>query len=147
MNRRLHDVQNDLVLYRGETPGAGGMDVHGGYGETWTTNAEYAAGYADPPHGYVRKAILPHTAKRLVLVTIDAEGYSDYDWDGIEKLQTIVDEPYLNAMLQSNYKQLYDCWREEWTLALIQAGYDSIATLGFDGPEEYILNLLTLVHH
>ena len=136
--------ENDVVLYRGETPGAIGLDVHGGYGETWTTDANYAACYAKPPNGYVKKAILPHTAKRLVLVTVDAEGYNDYDWDGIEKLQTMVDTPYLKAMLQSNYTQLYDCWREEWTLALIQAGYDSIATIGFDGPEEYVLNLSVL---
>ena len=36
-------------------------------------------------------------------------------------------------------------WREEWTLASIQATYDSIATLEFDGAEEYILHLSRLI--
>jgi len=137
--------KSGITLYRGETPGAVGFDVHGGYGQTWTTDAKYAAGYADPPHGSVKEAILPCTAKRLVLVTSDDEGYSDYNLNGIETLQEITGVPYIKAMLESNYKQLYDSWREEWTLALIQAGYDSVATLGFDGPEEYVLNPSRLI--
>ena len=136
-----------ITLYRGETPGAAGFDVHGGYGQTWTTDAEYAAGYADPPHGYVKQAILPSTAKRLVLVTSDDEGFSDYNWRGIETLQEITGDHYIKAMLESNYKQLYDSWSAEWTLAVIRAGYDSIATLGFDGPEEYVLNPSALMQH
>jgi len=132
--------KSGITLYRGETPGAVGFDVHGGYGQTWTTDAKYAAGYADPPHGSVKEAILPCTAKRLVLVTSDDEGYSDYNWNGIETLQEITGDQYIKATLEANYKQLYDHWREEWTLAIIRAGYDSIATLGFDGPEEYVLN-------
>lgn len=137
--------KNAIILYRGETPGAVGLDVHGGYGQTWTTDAAYAARYADPPYGYVRQAILPDSAKRLVLVTTDEEGYSDYNWSGIETLQAITGSQYIKTMLESGYKQLYDVWSEEWTPAIIQAGYDSIATLGFDGPEEYVLNISVLV--
>lgn len=88
-----------------------------------------------------QEAILPFTAKRLVLITADDEEYSDYNWMGIEILQQIVGDHHIKVTLESNnYKQLYDIWCEEWTLAIIRAGYDSIATLGFDGPEEYVLN-------
>ena len=60
---------NGIRLFRGITPSAIGIDVHGRYGETWTTNRSYAQGYARPPHGYVMAAILHPSAKRLVLVT------------------------------------------------------------------------------
>ncbi len=33
-------MPEDIILYRGITPGAIGFDVHGGYGETWTTDPE-----------------------------------------------------------------------------------------------------------
>lgn len=105
---------NGITLYRGETPGSIGFDVHGGYGQTWTIDPEYATRYADPPYGYVKQAVLPYTAKWLVLVTTDREGYSDYNWSAIETLQEITGDYDIKAMLESNYKQVYDIWREEW---------------------------------
>lgn len=137
-----------ITLYRGLTPGALGMDVHGGYGETWTHDFDDAKGYARPPQGYVLEAVLPLTAKRLVLVTVDAEGYSDYIEDGIRLLAEIVQDPWLYDSLMFSRVAMWDQWEPEWTELLIQAGYDSIFTSGFDGPEEYVLkaNLLQFTY-
>lgn len=134
-----------ITLYRGFTPGTIGFDVHGGYGETWTTEYDHAVCYARGPQGYVKKANLPLEAKRLVLVIPDEENGSDYHWAGIAELETITGDRFIRKMLESHYGQLYDIWCEEWTEALIHAGYDSIATLGLEGPEEYVLNPAKLI--
>lgn len=123
---------NGVILYRGETPGTVGFDVHGGYGETWTVDPDHAAAYARGPDGYLKRAILPATAKRLVLAFAGTDGYSEINWDGIEELQRIAGEPYLRRTLQ--VRPLYEAWHEEMTLALVEAGYDSIATTGAEGP-------------
>lgn len=129
--------EDGLVLYRGETPGAIGFDVHGGFGRTWTTDEEHAAGY-----GTLRRAVLPATAKRLVLR--DPENDDDLNWDGIEELERITGDRNISKMLSGNW-QLYDIWQDEWTYKLIQAGYESVATYSIEGPEEYVLNDASLI--
>ena len=129
------------TLYRGITPGTFGIDVHGGYGETWARDFEHAKCYARLPHGYVLEAILRPSAKQLILTTEpDAEGFTDYVPEGIETLAEIVDYSWLSKNLLSGRSCLWEIWDEEWTEAVIKAGCDSIFTSGFDGPEEYVLN-------
>jgi DNA sulfur modification protein DndD len=125
-----------VTLFRGETPGAIGFDVHGGYGRTWTTDPEHAAGY-----GEVRQAVLPASLKRLVLVDPET---GDFNWDGIKELQQLTKAPSLVETVKAGY-QLFDIWNEEWTYILQQAGYDSIATYNIEGPEEYVLNSSKLI--
>jgi hypothetical protein len=134
-------MPEDLILYRGITPGAVGFDVHGGYGETWTTDPDLAAAYARGEGGYVMQASLPASAKRLVLVTPTDDG-GEYNWAGIEELVSVVQVPHLKRMFE--LAAPYEIWNDEWTLVLIEAGYQSIATAGLDGPEEYILNTAKL---
>lgn len=130
-----------ITLYRGITPHSLGLDVHGGYGETWTRDFEYAKGYARPPQGYVLEVILHPSARQLVLMTEpDAEGFTDYVPEGIQTLAQILDDGWLYNSLMSNHALLWELWEPEWTEAIIKAGYDSIFTGGFDGPEEYVLN-------
>lgn len=133
-------ISEGIRLFRGITPGALGLDVHGGYGETWAHDFAGAEGYARPPHGYVLEAILSPDAKRLVLVTIDEEGYSDYREEGIQELAQIVGDSMLCDHFLSWGGLLWDSWEPEWTETIKAAGYDSIFTGGFDGPEEYVLN-------
>jgi hypothetical protein len=130
-----------ITLYRGITPGSFGIDVHGGYGETWVRDFEHAKCYARSPEGYVLEAILYPSAKRLVLMTKpDEEGFTYYVPEGIQTLAQLVDYPWLYDSLQSGRRHLWEVWDEEWTEAVIKAGYDSVFTGGFDGPEEYVLN-------
>ena len=130
-----------IRLFRGITPGAIGLDVHGRYGETWSRSLAYAQRYARPPHGYVMEAILHPSAKRLVLITEeDADGFSEYVEAGIQELAQIVGDPMLCDHFLSWGGLLWESWEPEWTAAIKAAGYDSIFTGGFDGPEEYVLN-------
>ncbi len=123
-------------LYRGETPGAIGLDVHGGFGRMWTTDQEHASAY-----GTVKQAVLPSSAKRLVLRDpIDGE----INWAGIEELQRITKTFDIAQTLKGGL-QLYDIWQEEWTYLVQQAGYDSIATYNIEGPEEYVINQSRLI--
>ncbi len=128
--------ENGLVLYRGETPGAIGLDVHGGFGRTWTTDAEQAEGY-----GTLRKAVLPATANRLVLCD-PADG--DINLAGVEELQRVTGDYSILEMVNAKW-HLFDIWQDEWTYKLIRAGYDSIATYNIEGPEEYVLNDASLI--
>jgi hypothetical protein len=133
--------QNGMTLYRGLTSGKIGLDVHGGYGETWSRRFDDAKGYAHPPHGYVLEAILRPAAKRLVLVTErDKEGFSEYVPEGIKQLAEIVGDPWIYKSFMVYHGALWDEWKPEWTKAIKKAGHDSIFTNGFDGPEEYVLN-------
>ena len=125
-----------IILYRGETPGAIGFDIYGGYGQTWTTNFEHARSY-----GEVKQALLPNTAKRLIIVDPNTD---DYNWDHITELERITNDKYIANQLR-NGSQIYDVWQEEWTRLVQQAGYDSIATISIEGPEEYVLNDSTLI--
>ena len=131
----------EIVLYRGLTPGALGFDIHGGYGETWSWEFDYAKGWARPPKGYVLEVVLYPLAKRLTLITEpDEKGFTDHDPDGIRLLAEIVDDPIVYKHFMSWSGILWEDWLPEWTKAIKDAGYDSIFTLGFDGPEEYVLN-------
>jgi hypothetical protein len=138
-----------IRLFRGLTPGALGLDVHGSYGETWAHDFAGAEWYARPPHGYVLEAVLSPDAKRLVLVTVDEEGFSDYREEGIQELAQIVGDPMLYDHFISWGGLLWDSWEPEWTETIKAAGYDSIFTGVFDGPEEYVLNAsaLQFVHY
>lgn len=130
-----------MLLYRGITPGAIGLDVHGGYGETWSRDFSVAQRFAQPPTGYILEAKLHPTAKQLVLVTgEDEEGFSEYVKAGIRQLAKIVKQDWLYENLMSGYQLLWEVWEPEWTELILQVGYDSIFTGGFDGPEEYVLN-------
>ena len=115
-----------------------GMDVHGGYGQTWTTNPEHAAEYAQSQGSYIRQAILPSTSKRLVLMFKDEHGVSTINWNAVNTLQQITGDPYLRRTIE--LMPMYEVWCDEWTIKLINAGYDSIATEGFEGIEEYVIN-------
>jgi hypothetical protein len=133
-----------ITLYRGETPNAIEFDVHGGYGESWTTDRDHALCYARGSIGVLRQALLPKDAKRLMLV--DNKNDYDYCWEAIDVLAKLTDEPYLVNSLRAG-GLLYDIWHESWTKVIKAAGYDSIATHSIEGPEEYVLNpaRLTLV--
>lgn len=124
------------VIYRGETLGAIGSDFHGGYGRTWTTDPEHASSY-----GEVKKALLPANAKRLILID---EATSGYVWSGVQELEHVTNDKSITETLKGGY-QIYDIWQDEWTYRLQQAGYDSIATVGPDGKEEYVINATSLI--
>lgn len=143
MTHAVDPVPDGVVLYRGEAPGAIGLDIHGGYGQTWTTDLEHAAAYARGLHARLRKALLPSVARRLVLVD---PATNDYNWQGTAELERLLDASILDiaGALRAGW-QIYDVWSEEWTRLLRQAGYDSIATVGLEGPEEYVLNPSILV--
>lgn len=135
-----------MTLYRGITPSATGLDIHGGYGETWVRDFSSAVRYARPPHGYVLEAVLLPNAKQLVLTTEpDAEGFTDYVPEGIQELAQIIGDPWIYDSLLSGQKCFWEEWEPEWTEMCINAGYDSIFTGGFDGPEEYVLNASLLL--
>lgn len=132
---------NGTTLYRGLTPGMIGLDVHGGYGETWTRDFNYARGYVHSPQGYVLEAVLHPSAKRLILTTEpDGEGFTEYVKEGIKTLVRLIGEPWLYDSELSGRRCLWEIWEPEWTEVVIKAGYDTIFTAGFDGPEEYVLN-------
>mgnify|MGYP001167423896 FL=1 len=134
---KLHGI----TLHRGITPGTIGLDEHGGYGEAWTREFDHARRFARPPQGYVLEAILPPSARQLILTTEpDTEGFTDYVAEGTKILAEIVGYPWLSKSLLSGWICLWETWNEEWTEAVIKAGYDSIFTSGFEGPEEYVLN-------
>lgn len=138
-----------IRLFRGITPGAIDLDVHGGYGETCAHDFASGEVYARPLHGYVLETVLSPDAKRMVLVTVDEEGFSDYREEGIQELAQVVGDPMLYDHFLSWGGLLWDSWEPEWTEAIKAAGYDSIFTGGFDGLEEYVLNAsaLQLVHY
>jgi hypothetical protein len=142
MTHAVDPVPDGVVLYRGEAPGAIGLDIHGGHGQTWTTDFEHAAAYARGFHARLRKALLPSVARRLVLVD---PATNDYNWQGVAELERLLDASILDiaGALHAGW-QIYDIWSGEWTHLLRQAGYDSIATVGLEGPEEYVLNLSIL---
>lgn len=144
----MTQIINGITLFRGIVPGSVGMDVHGGYGETWSRDFEYAQCYARAlgtdgkrRYGYVLEAILSPSAKRLVLTTEpDEEDFTHYVPEGIQTLAKLVDDPWLYHGLMSGTRHLWEDWRPRWTKRVKKAGYDSIFTNGFDGPEEYVLN-------
>lgn len=129
-----------INLYLGVTPSPFGLGIHDGYGETWVRRLDQAKRLARSPQSYILEAILPSTAHQLVLITVDDEGYSNYVKEGIEHLAEILQDPWLYDSLMSGRSSLWERWEPEWAEALIRAGYDSVFTDGFEGPEEYVLN-------
>lgn len=130
-----------MILYRGETPDSIEVDLYGGFGEIWFPDHEHARSYARGALGTVRQAALPENAKRLILIDSITEGY---DWEAVEVLAQLTNNPLLTKTLQAGYK-LYNIWRAGWTLAVKEAGYDSIASHSIEGPEEYVLNPSRLI--
>ncbi|MCZ7570923.1 MAG: DNA sulfur modification protein DndD [Ardenticatenaceae bacterium] len=129
-----------LILYRGEAPSAGPIEINEvfgtGLGQTWTTDPDYAGAW-----GKVRQALLPPTARRLVLVDPETR---EYNWEQIEELERMTSSPFLVQTIRAG-RTLEEVWQEEWTALLKEAGYDSIATVSIDGPEEYVLNPFKLI--
>lgn len=140
-------MEEGLILYRGETPGAIGFDIHGGHGQTWTISREHAAVYARGCGGVLKKALLPKETKRLIIVDPVT---NDYNWKGIADLQNILNisdyewEWDIASDLRDGY-QIYDLWESGWTRLIQSTGYESIATVGMEGLEEYILNPSVLI--
>lgn len=130
-----------ITLYRGITPGAIPWDVHGGHGEAWSRSFAFAKRYARFPGGYVLEALLHSSAKQLILTNVeDEDGFTDYVEDGLKLLAELVDYSWLYTNLMSGFTSLWETWDPEWTEKVIQAGYDTIFTQGFEGAEEYVLN-------
>jgi hypothetical protein len=86
---------------------------------------------------------LPASAKRLVLVDTTHIEHGVHNWEGFLALDEVVDMYNVERIFK--IYSLYEIWQDEWTVALMEAGYDSIATVGCDGPEEYVLNDKVLV--
>jgi len=128
--------ESGLTLYRGETPGAIGLDVHGGMGRTWTTDVEHAAEYR-----LVRQAVLPASSRRLVLCNPED---GELNWAGIEELQRITGDYDIVPALKAQ-RQLFEIWQDEWTYKLQHAGYAIIATYNIEGPEEYVIDDCKLI--
>jgi DNA sulfur modification protein DndD len=127
-----------VILYRGVRAEVSGRGVEGDLGQTWTANPEHAGS-----QGVVRRALLPQTARRLVLVDpFDHE--MSHNWPGIAQLEQVTGNSQLASQLRAG-RQLHELWREEWAAMLVSAGYDSVATLGIDGPEELVVNPDALV--
>jgi DNA sulfur modification protein DndD len=129
-------VPDGVVLYHGGEHGLNGYDYSDDVGQVWMTDFDHAASY-----GAVRKAILPSTAKRLVIIE---PGADEYNWDSVTELAQLIGNPYLPAQLRGS-GAIYDFWKSEWTQTLIQYGYDSVATHNIEGPIEYVLNPSKLI--
>jgi hypothetical protein len=106
MNKYPND--KGVRLYRGESPGRIGFDVHGGYGEHWTANRDHAYRYAKGAGGYLRVAILPPTAKRFLLVTVDEQEFWDYNWQAVDELERMSQFPYLKETCE--HWAPYEVW-------------------------------------
>jgi hypothetical protein len=140
---RDSSIEEGIILYRGEIPGAIGFDVHGGHGEHWTTDLDHAWRYARGPRGYLKMAILPPSAKRFELVEVDDQDFWDYKWQSVDELQQMSQFPYLRETCEQWAP--YEMWCDELTIALLESEYDSLATVGLEGPEEYVLKPECLV--
>ena len=92
-------------------------------------------------NGELKRALLPATARRLVLVDPST---NEYNWMHIAELERITNDRFIASQLR-NGARLYELWCEEWTRRVREAGYDSIATVGIEGPEEYVLNPSKLI--
>jgi hypothetical protein len=125
-----------IVLYQDGKNSLNGHDYLDDFGQVWMTDFDHAACY-----GVVRTAILPSTAKRLVIVEPGEDGYN---WDSIAELARLVEDRYLMKQLRNSHA-IFDVWKPEWSRILVEAGYDSIATHDVEGPIEHILNPSKLI--
>lgn len=125
-----------IVLYRSESPEAISFGTYDEYGQIWTTDPERVNGY-----GEVKSALLPKEAKRLVLVNPET---GEYNWEHIAELEKLTNNRSIARRLRKKAR-IHKLWREEWTQRLKKAGYDSVAMVGVEGPEEYVLSPSKLI--
>lgn len=122
-----------VFLYRDKTQGTA-SDASDTVVQSWSIDPGQAGG-----NGTLDRAILPSSAKRLVLVDpydIDVP----YHWPGVAEMERLTGNQSLAAQLRSQRRHIFDLWQNEWLQSLQEAGYDSVATLGIDGPVEIVLN-------
>ena len=130
------DENGDVIVHRGMTEGAVGMDLHGGVGSTWTIFKEHAKDYGD-----VTSMVLPKETKTLKLVDQVTSEINDEALVELSKISKVPIEKLRGV-------PAYDAWQiaddnyEEGQLArkIKKAGYDAISTQGIEGNEIYILN-------
>lgn len=75
-------------------------------------------------------------SRRLVLVDPESDAYN---WEHVAELERITGDRFIAAALRAGW-QIYDLWQDEWDDLVRGAGYDSIATVSIEGPEEYELS-------
>jgi hypothetical protein len=88
-----------VKLYRGETPGAVGLDTCG-VDQHWMADPEHARGYAKGADGVLRQAWLSPTPKCLVLVDPVSD---EYDWEGLSKLEAITGDELIISRLRAGH--------------------------------------------
>jgi hypothetical protein len=71
-------------------------------------------------------------------VLVDPESDA-YNWEHVAELERITGDRFIAAALRAGW-QIYDLWQDEWDDLVRGAGYDSIATVSIEGPEEYELS-------
>ncbi len=132
-------TSGEVTLYRAKRSAKHGRenDFNGGYGQVWLYDAEHARSYGEP----LSRAVLPRSAKRLMLIEPKSNAYN---WLHVAELEKIVDQKYILNQLRNGH-QIYDLWKDEWTRRLLQAGYDSVATANIEGPLEYVLDESKLI--
>ncbi len=130
----------DVVLYRSgllEKFSDETMKQANGSGQWWLHDPELVNANG---HG-LKRAVLPATAKRLVLIDPEADSYN---WLHVAELERVVNDKYILSQLRSGH-QIYDVWQDDWTGILKEAGYDSIATRTIEGTAEIVLNASMLI--
>ena len=128
-------VPEGVILYRGKTQGVKSDALEKAV-QSWSTDPEHASG---SNNGALERALLPASARRLVLVDpYDTD--APYFWPGVAELEGLIGNPYLGAELRSQSRQIFDLWRDDWLANLREAGYDSVATLNIEGPVEIVLS-------
>jgi len=128
-------IPRGIVLYRGTEPSSIDSDIYGNYGQFWTHDPERFNGRD------VKRVLLSVGAKRLVLFDpVNAK----YDWPNIAELERIANNASIAGKLRNGH-QINDIWDKQWTCDLMKLDYESIATVGADGAEEYVLNLDMLI--
>ncbi|HJU53454.1 MAG TPA: hypothetical protein VJ715_02740, partial [Pyrinomonadaceae bacterium] len=130
----------ELMLYRAETNGhprekAGAS--HTGAEQYWYYEPDAASFRGER----LLKAKLPATARRLEIVDPDSGGYN---WLQVAELSRAVEDKFLFAALRSG-QHLFDVWHDEWSSLLLDAGYDSVATLTLEGLAELVLDASKLI--
>lgn len=101
-----------------------------------TTDQEHAASNSGG-----NKTIPLENTMRLILID---ESTGGYNWDGVRELERMTNSNYIAEMLKGG-RQIFDIWQEKWSYQLQQAGYGSIATVGLDGKEEFVINPANLI--
>lgn len=133
-------VPEGVILYRDKIQGVISDALEKGV-QSWSTDPEHAGG---SNNGTLERALLPASARRLVLVDpYDTDAL--YFWPGVVELEGLIGNPYLGAELRSQSRRIFDLWRDDWLANLQEAGYDSVATLDIEGPVEIVLSPTKLI--